>query len=150
MRVNKVVDIKAGFRFQAPVFPTALQSLKRGKNEDIDAGELSNKVFNILDLNDFLAPKPKDIYLVRVSGESMIDERIFDGDILIVDKKSQPKNGNVVIASLNGEMTVKYFRVIEGKVYLVSANKKFLPIEIFPYMQFQIQGVVKHVIHDMS
>jgi len=109
----------------------------------------STLLSQMFDLNSVLAPKPDDVYLVRVTGESMINEGIFDGDILVVNKNDKPKDGKVVIAALNGEMAVKTYREIEGKVYLFSANDKFLPIEILPFWQFDIQGVVKHVIHDV-
>ena len=139
MKVNKVVEVKSHYSFEAPVVPAVIKTRLSTRAEDLQ----------LLDLNQYLAPHPGHIYLVRVSGESMIDENIFDGDLLIVDKKDKPADGNVVIAALNGEMAVKTFRIIEGKIYLVSANKKFLPLEITPYMEFQIQGVVKHVIHNM-
>lgn len=104
----------------------------------------------ILDLYKFLAPIPKDYFLVKVTGESMINEGIFDGDILIVNRQEEPKTGKVVIASLNGEMAVKIYKVIEGIVYLFSANDNYLPIEIKPFWEFQIQGIVKHVIHKIK
>jgi DNA polymerase V len=86
---------------------------------------------------------------VKVNGESMIGSGINDGDTLIVHSKSQPKSGEIVIASLNGNLLVKRFEMIEGKVYLIASNDQFLPIEIFPFEQFQIQGVVQHVIHQI-
>ncbi len=139
MKVRKVVEVKSQYSFEAPVIPAVIKANTIFKNKEL----------SLLDLNDFLVPKPNNIYLVRVSGESMIDENIYDGDLLIVDRFEKPDDGKVVIAALNGEMAVKIFRVIKGMVYLVSANKKFLPIRIEPYMEFQIQGIVKHVIHNM-
>jgi DNA polymerase V len=131
MKVRKVVELKSAFNFEAPMLAT----------------ESNNS--QMFDLKSVLAPKPSDIYLVRVTGESMINEGIFDGDILVVNKNEAAKDGKVVIAALNGEMAVKSYREIEGKVYLFSANEKFLPIEILPFWQFDIQGVVKHVIHNV-
>jgi len=139
LKVRKVVEVKSQYSFEAPVIPAVIKANTIFKNKEL----------SLLDLNDFLVPKPNNIYLVRVSGESMIDENIYDGDLLIVDRFEKPDDGKVVIAALNGEMAVKIFRVIKGMVYLVSANKKFLPIRIEPYMEFQIQGIVKHVIHNM-
>lgn len=139
MKVNKVVEVKSHYSFEAPVVPAAIKTKL----------SVEDKGLKLLDLNEYLAPVPGNIYLVRVSGESMIDENIFDGDLLIVDKNDKPEDGKVVIAALNGEMAVKTFRMIEKKVYLVSANKNFLPVQIEPYMEFQIQGVVKHVIHNL-
>jgi DNA polymerase V len=136
MKVKKLVELKSNFSFEAPIMPTRLSNGQR-------------PFLQMFDLNSVLAPKPDDVYLVRVTGESMINEGIFDGDILVVSKSDKPKNGKVVIAALNGEMAVKTYRIIEDKVYLFSANEKFLPIEIKPFWQFDIQGVVKHVIHNV-
>lgn len=137
MKVKKVVELKPQFNFEAPVMPAQFPV----------SGE-KIKTESLIDLNKFLAPKPDECFLVRVSGESMINEGIFDGDVLVVNRREQAKNGSIVIAALNGEMTVKTLREIEGKIYLFSANDKFLPIEIKPFWEFKIQGVVKYVIHD--
>lgn len=102
-----------------------------------------------LDLNQLLAPQPNKLFIVQVTGESMIDENIFDGDLLLVDKYDTPNDGKIIIASINGELVVKKLKKIDGKIYLFSANAKFLPIEILPLYNFQIQGVVKHVIHSV-
>lgn len=102
-----------------------------------------------LDLNQLLAPQPNKLFIVQVTGESMIDENIFDGDLLLVDKYETPNDGKIIIASINGELVVKKLKKIDGKIYLFSANAKFLPIEILPLYNFQIQGVVKHVIHSV-
>lgn len=140
MRVKKVIEIKQRYSFEASVLPVAAPL---GLSPKISAN------IQRLDLNSLLAPAPDDVFLVRVNGESMIDENIFDGDILIVDSKETPKDGSIVISALNGEMTVKTYRIIDGKVYLFAANKKFFPIEILPDWNFKIQGVVKHVIHEV-
>ncbi|MDX9791494.1 MAG: S24 family peptidase [Candidatus Kapabacteria bacterium] len=137
MKVKNIVELKSTFSFEAP--------LLRAEGVNISVNPNSQ----MFDLNSVLAPKPDDVFLVRVSGESMIDEGIYDGDILVVNKNERPKDGKVVIAALNGEMAVKTFRTIEGKTYLFSANSKFLPFEIMPFWQFEIQGIVKHVIHNV-
>jgi DNA polymerase V len=139
MKVKKVVEIKTHYSFEAPV----LSAGKYGRSIKLEEFHES------LDLNSYLVPDPQNIFLVRVCGESMIDKQIYDGDILVINRKEQPAQGKIVIASLNGEMAVKIFSIRDGKVYLVSANKKFLPIEIEGFMEFQIQGVVKHVIHSI-
>ena len=141
MKVKKIVELKNGYSFEASILPAAIPAGRSSKDE---------KALSKLDLNSYLAPMPEKIYLVRVNGESMIDENILDGDLLVVDATEKPKDGQVVIASLDGEMAVKIIREIEGKIYLYSANQKFLPIEIGPFMHFDIQGVVKHVIRDLS
>lgn len=139
MKAKNLANIKPRYTFEAPVFQVIASNNK--KLLEIADNE------NTLDLNELLTCQSKDIFLVKVSGESMIDENIFDGDLLIVEKNEIPTNGKIVIAALNGEMAVKTYKLIDNHVYLISANKKFLPIEIKDYMEFQIQGVVKHVIH---
>jgi DNA polymerase V len=140
MKVNKLAELKTQYSFEAPVLPA---NVRNYKSKVVQFSEGS------IDLNTYLAPYPKNIYLVKVQGESMINDNIFNGDVLVVDKTELPKDNKVVIASLNGEMAVKRFRIIDGKAYLYSANDKFLPIEILPFWQFEIQGVVKHVIHSV-
>ena len=137
MKVKKVVEVKTNYIFEAPIISAKISG------RDPRFGTVNHT----FDLNEYLLPDPKNIFLVRVSGESMIDQQIFEGDILVVDKSEEPEDGKIVIAALNGDMAVKIFRKINNKIYLFSANKKFLPIEIEGLMEFQIQGVVKHVIH---
>ncbi|MFP4369380.1 MAG: LexA family protein [Candidatus Kapaibacterium sp.] len=138
MKVKKIIELRTSYSFEAPFMPAT-----------VPAGMHKEKFKANLDLNKFLAPKPEAVYLVRVNGESMIDEQIYDGDILVVDKERKPVDGLVVIAALNGEMAVKTYRVIDGEAYLFSANKKFLPIKIMPFWNFEIQGVVRYVIHEL-
>lgn len=140
LKVKNIYDLKTNFSFEAPVFSASIP--KRKSANDTDS-------IGSLDLNSYLAPKPDTCFLVKVNGTSMIDERIYSGDILVVDSKEAPSDGKIVIAALNGEMAVKKFRIIDDHIYLISANKEFMPIEIGPYMQFEIQGVVKHVIHNV-
>lgn len=137
MKAKKISTVRSKVDYEAPLF-----------NASVPIGKLthtnSQKMYN---LNELLKTKPEGMYLVKVNGESMIDENIFDGDILVVDSTELPKSGKVVIASVNGELLVKTYKVIDRKVYLFSANKKFLPLEIMSFYDFAIQGVVKHVIH---
>jgi DNA polymerase V len=139
MKAAKLPYVKTNYKFEAPVIEAKVK-------KSVHTGEKLNK---LLDLNAFLAPDPESTYLVRVSGESMIDANIMDGDILVIDRHEKPHPGQIVIASLNGEMAVKYYQVEKGEIFLVSANKKFLPIKISGLFEFQIQGVVKHIIRNM-
>ncbi len=139
MKVEKLVELKSQYSFEAPIVPASILKTCRTAKNGINR--------TTIDLNKHLAPNPDNTFLVKVSGESMIDENIYDGDILIVTKADSAQDGQVVIAALNGEMAVKSFRIIDGNAYLFAANKKFLPIHILPFWEFKIQGVVRHVIH---
>lgn len=83
-----------------------------------------------------------ELYALRVSGESMIGAGILDGDFVAVKKQEQAENGDIVVALINGEVTVKYLDKRDGRVRLLPANPKFSPIELDPESQNAIQGRV--------
>lgn len=100
-----------------------------------------------LDLNQHLISHPAATYFVKVVGDSMIEAGIHSGDLLIVDRALEPHDKKVVVAVLNGELAVKRFRKIKDKVYLMSDNPKYAPIEVEEGMSFEVWGVVTYVVH---
>ncbi|MFM7887494.1 MAG: LexA family protein [Pseudanabaena sp.] len=100
-----------------------------------------------IDLNRHLVKHPETTYLVRVVGESMIDAGIHPNDMLIVDRSIEVTNGQVVIAVVNGELTVKRIRKDRDKLWLMPENESFKPIEIDEHTDLHIWGVVTNVIH---
>jgi DNA polymerase V len=100
-----------------------------------------------IDLNDYLIKNPSSTFMVRVSGNSMKDLGIISGDILVVDKSLEVNEGNIVIASVNQEFTVKRIKKIRDSLYLVPANNDFKAIKIENDDDFQIWGIVVHCIH---
>ena len=100
-----------------------------------------------LDLNDFLISKPEATFLVRASGESMLQAGIFNQDILVVDRSRAAKHGDIVVASLDGELLVKRLFKHMGQLKLVSENPKFPEIVISRDEELMIWGVVTYVIH---
>lgn len=95
-------------------------------------------------LDEYLVPNPGYTYLLRVSGDSMVDKGIEEGDLVVLDGKREPRNGDVVAACVDGEWTVKIFRKENSSVYLQPANAKYQPI--FPNQSLSIGGVVVSVI----
>ena len=95
-----------------------------------------------LDLNERMVRNPPATFFVRVAGDSMEDAGIFDGDTLVVDKSLEAQNNDVVIASVNGEFTVKFFRRRGAAVSLEPANPKYKPIQFSSDMELQVWGVV--------
>lgn len=114
-------SIKAGFPTQDPVY-----------NEDP------------VSLDQYLVPNPGYAFLLRVSGDSMIDEGIKQGDLVILDKKREPKDRDIVAALIDNEWTLKYFRNEDGKVFLAAANPKYPTLH--PKESLSIGGVVVSVI----
>ena len=102
-----------------------------------------------LDLLQFLIKHPAATFYVRVSGDSMIGAGIHQNDILIVDRACKPVNNDIVIASINNELTVKRLNTQKDKVQLVPENPKYKPILITEEMSFEIWGKVLHVIHSV-
>ncbi|WP_019501532.1 LexA family protein [Pseudanabaena sp. PCC 6802] len=102
-----------------------------------------------LDLNKHLIKHPEASFMVRVTGYSMIDAGIHPGDLLIVDRSLEPTNNKVIIAVVNGELTVKRIRKTRGKLLLMPENDSYEPIQIYPETEFHIWGVVTNVIHPL-
>lgn len=100
-----------------------------------------------LDLNDYLIKNPSATFCVRVEGNSMVKAGIHDGDILIVDRSLEPVDKKIVIAVVNGELTVKRIRKVKGKVYLEPESDEFKLIELSEEGDCQIWGVVTYAIH---
>ncbi|AFY91185.1 LexA family protein [Chroococcidiopsis thermalis] len=102
-----------------------------------------------LDLNQHLIHHPAATFFVRVSGDSMIGAGIHCGDLLIVDRALEPVDGSVIIAVVDGELTVKRLHRTGDRLRLVAANDCYKPLEITEHMEFQIWGVVTNAIHSL-
>ncbi len=101
----------------------------------------------LVDLNEHLIKNPLSTFLVKVSGKSMIDAGIDENDILIVDRVIQPAHGNIVIAAIDGQLTVKRLHKKNNQLILIAENEAFKPIKINEGNEFFIWGVVTNVIH---
>ena len=94
------------------------------------------------DLNELLISNPPATFLMRAAGLSMLKDGIQDGDLLIVNRAVEPRNGHIVVASLDGEFTLKRLRKDGERVWLQPSNEEFPRIEIGPERDFQVWGVV--------
>ena len=93
-----------------------------------------------MSLDDLLIQNPQATFLLRVSGDSMTEAGILPGDMVIVDKGQTPKNGDIVIAEVDGAWTMKYLKKRGAEVTLIPANPKYRPIR--PKKELKIAGVV--------
>lgn len=100
-----------------------------------------------LNLNELLIQHPAATFFVRVSGDSMVNAGIASNDILIVDRALTPTNNKIVIARIDGELTVKRLRREGATILLCAENPEYEPIVITPSMDFEVWGVVTCVIH---
>ncbi len=102
-----------------------------------------------LDLHELCVTNPPATYFVRVEGDSMVDAGIRSGDVLVVDRSVEPADGRVVVAVLNGELTVKRLRRRGPRLWLAADSTHFAAVEVTSEMDFEVWGVVTFVIHAM-
>ena len=102
-----------------------------------------------LNLNELLVKHPAATFFLRVSGDSMIGAGIHDGDILIVDKSLSPAIGKIVIAAIDGQLTVKRLAQEGKQLYLAAENPAYPAIEIHELNETIIWGVVTTVLHSV-
>jgi SOS regulatory protein LexA len=97
-----------------------------------------------MSLDEYLIEKKESSFILEVKGDSMIEEGIKEGDLVIVERQNDAKDGEIVIAEVDGGWTMKYLRKEGGKVWLEPANKKYKPI--YPENDLRIAAVVKGVV----
>ncbi len=102
------------------------------------------ELVDTMNLDEYLIKHPEQSYLIKVTGDSMIDAGIHEGDLVIVERGRSPKDHDIVIAQVDGEWTMKYYEKRGNVVTLVAANKKFSPI--VPKRELTVGGVVTAVI----
>lgn len=100
-----------------------------------------------INLNAMLVQHPSATFFVKVSGNSMLHAGIHDQDLLIVDRSLTPSHGKIVIAVVNGELTVKRLLLENNTITLMPENPDFAPLVISKEMEFVLWGVVTNVIH---
>ncbi len=140
-RISKMFMAGAVTRFPLPLYAARVAAGFPSPADDYIEGKL--------DLNEHLVKRPAATFFVRVEGDSMIGAGIHSGDILIVDRSLNPCHGKVVIAVLDGELTVKRLEQRKGVLRLHPENNSYHAIEITDAMDFTIWGVVTNVIHSL-
>jgi DNA polymerase V len=99
------------------------------------------------DLNKELVKNPSSTFYGRVRGDSMVDEGINDGDILVIDKSLPPAEGRKAVCYIDGEFTLKTIRIKKDGIYLMPANPAYKPIKVTEENDFVVWGIVTYVIH---
>ena len=97
-----------------------------------------------MSLDEYLIDNKESTFLLEVKGDSMIDEGIKEGDLVVAERKGEPRDGDIVIAEVDGGWTMKYYRKKGNQIYLEPANKKYKPI--YPKEELRVAAIVKGVI----
>lgn len=122
-----------------PVAPVAVPAGYPSPSQDYFSSEL--------DLNEHLIKDKTSTFIVRVCGDSMEPGGISDGDELIVNKALEPKDGSVVVAILDGELTIKRLRITRAGVILEADNPKYPPIRVQELSDLRIWAVAIRCLH---
>lgn len=99
---------------------------------------------DVISFDEYLVARPETSFLLSVTGDSMIGEGIMEKDLVIVEKGREPKNGDIILAEVDGNWTMKYFRKKGKTVTLEAANPKYPPI--VPQTELRIAGVITAVV----
>lgn len=135
-RVTFLEMNKKKIRGAAPLFSSRVQAGFPSPAED--------SVENSLDLNRLVLKNPATTFFVKAEGNSMEGAGIFSGDILAVDRSLEARSGNIVIAVVFDELTVKRLLIKNGVYFLVAENEDYEPLQITEEMESTIWGVVTH------
>ena len=140
-RKSPLITVVGRLSSQSPKTPVA------GVLGSVEAGFPSpaeEELVDTLSLDDLLIQNREATFLLKVSGDSMINAGILPGDMVIIDKGLTPKSGDIVIAQVDGEWTMKFLHKRKDDVVLVPANPKYRPIR--PKNELKISGVVTAVV----
>lgn len=130
--MSRFISHLTRFNFRAPLYSARVQAGFPSPADDY--------LETTLDLNEHLIAHPAATFYCRVCGDSMIGVGIFDGDLLIVDRALTPRDGDVVLAVLDGELTCKILD-LRGR-RLLAANRRYAPVTIPEGSHFEVEGVV--------
>jgi repressor LexA len=126
------IDVEEAVRL--PVLGQVAAGLPIGSGADLDGAES----YVVMD-RVFFSPKPD--YLLKVKGDSMRDEGIFDGDLIGVHRTRDARSGQIVVARIDDEITVKLLKVGKDRIRLLPRNPDYAPIEVLPDQDFAIEGL---------
>jgi repressor LexA len=97
-----------------------------------------------MSLDGYLIHNRAQTFLLEVKGDSMIDAHIEEGDVVVAERTMQARDGDIVVAEVDGEWTLKYYRRLDDKVWLMPGNKKYKPI--YPKHSLRIAAVVRGIV----
>ena len=152
MNVNSLMSLNARHRFWLPAFHSPIQLLPLYGHK-VSAGFPSpadDYVEDKLDLNQLLIQNKSATFFLRVKGDSMLNAGIHDGDIIVVDRSVEAMDRSVVVAVIDGELTVKRLAYRNGSAELHAENTKYAPIRLKEGQELTIWGVVTSAVHSVK
>ncbi len=148
--VNKLVDMGYLTKARGKVACTGKLTGSTRLLGAVQAGFPSpaeEELVDTLSLDEYLIERPESTYMLKVTGDSMVDAGILPDDMVLVEKGRTPKSGDIVVACVDGEWTLKFYMRDRGGVRLEPANAKYATIR--PTNTLEIGGVVRSVIRKL-
>ncbi len=139
--LDDIKNYSANAGYKIPLFSSTVQAGSPAMADD--------HIEDMIDMNSLLIKNPHSSFCVKVSGLSMIDAGIYEGDILIVDSSVDAREGKIVVAALDGMLTVKRLGYIDKRPFLLPENPNFQPIPIIENSEVQIWGVVTNILRNL-
>lgn len=136
----ELLGFKSGEKSKIPFFTV---SVSAGVPVPIDTDESK-----VIDLNEYLVEQPASTFFARISGDELSNIGIHDGDILIVNTAEEPVDGKMILVMINDELTVRFYRNIDGEILLESSKNNFVPTNL-PGMEYELIGVVNKIVHSI-
>jgi DNA polymerase V len=134
---NDTLEVLDDRNYQYVELPLYLWSVAAG--QPVPADDTIERTLRVV---SDLVPHPRNSYLLRIVGDSMEKAHIHSGDLIVVDHGMEARHNAIVVASLNGEMTVKRLHHVGKKILLLPENEKYAPIVVGEFDHFVIHGVV--------
>jgi len=130
-------------------FPKPSETLRPFFTIPVAAGQAHQieQIIEWINLDEYVRRGTESSYYIRVSGDSMQDVDIYDGDLLVVERTECAETGDIVIAEINGEFTVKELKIEKSKLHLVPANGNYKSRQITRKDNFTVWGNVLYIIH---
>ena len=141
LKVDKIYGWEGSVVDGFPIFEARVSAGFPSPADDYQQGQL--------DLNEHLVKNPAATFFVRVTGDSMNGAGIHDGDLLVADRSLEPNDKDIVIAAIEGELTVKRIRIRGRRVTLIPEKRNYEEREITSESDFEVWAVVTNVIHKL-
>lgn len=141
IHTSNTLDIYSALTESSVALPLVSEAISAGfPSPAMDFVDIS------IDLNKHLITHPSSTFYGRVKGDSMKDDGIHDGDLLVIDKSLEPTDGKIAVCYIDGEFTVKKIKLEKDTCWLIPANDKYKPIQVTEENNFLIWGIVTFVI----
>lgn len=137
--IDEISDFIKAKGYELPLYSSSVSAGVPVPSED----NIEKKI----DLNRYLVSNPEETFLVKASGDSMIEAGIYSGDVLVVERNEKPTHGKIIVASIDGQFTVKRFHNKDGKIILKAENQDYSDIMLEEEADLIIWGIVTSVLH---